>query len=81
MSEIIPENITVPIYLIPGDLRQLPEENDVVPLRSFLLLTFLHVGLGSSKAEGTNGASVPWVIFLPKYSPLERFSIPSFSDS
>ena len=42
-----------------GDLRHLPEENDVVPLRSFLLLTVLRVGLGSSEAESTNGASVP----------------------
>jgi hypothetical protein len=31
---------------------------DVVPLRSFLLLTVLGVGLGSPKAKGANGASI-----------------------
>lgn len=39
------------------------------------------IGFGSCKAKGTNGASILWVIFLPKYSPLERFSNPSFFDS
>jgi hypothetical protein len=41
-----------------GDLRRLTEENNVVPLRSFFLLTVLHEGPGNSKAERANGASV-----------------------
>ncbi len=41
-----------------GDLRHLTEENNVVPLRSFLLLTFLHEGFDSSRAEGANKASI-----------------------
>lgn len=38
--------------------RELPEENDVMPFCSFLLLTVLRVGLGSPKTEGANGAPV-----------------------
>jgi hypothetical protein len=41
-----------------GDLRHLTEESNVVPLRSFFLLTVLREGLGSSKAERANRASV-----------------------
>ena len=41
-----------------GDVRHLTEENNVVPLRSFFLLTVLREGLGSSKAERANRASV-----------------------
>jgi hypothetical protein len=40
------------------DLCQLPKEDNVVPLCSFLLLTVLLVRNGSSKAKGTNGASI-----------------------
>ena len=36
------------------------------------------VGFGSSNAERTNGVSILWVIFSPKYSPLKRFPHPSF---
>jgi len=41
-----------------SDLRQLSEENKVVSLRSFFLLTVLREGLGSSKAERANRGSV-----------------------
>jgi hypothetical protein len=41
-----------------GDLRHLTEENNVVPLRSFFLLTVLREGLSSSKTERANRASV-----------------------
>jgi hypothetical protein len=59
--------------VLSGGLCQLPEENNVVPLRSFLLLTVsgtsrtdFRMRFGSSKAEGTNGVSILWVIFPPK---------------
>lgn len=41
-----------------GYLCHLPEENNVVPLRPFLLLTVFCVGFGSSKAKRTIGASI-----------------------
>lgn len=41
-----------------GDFRHLTKENNVVPLRFFFLLTVLREGLGSSKAERANRASV-----------------------
>jgi hypothetical protein len=59
-----------------------------MPLRSFLLLTVsgtsrtdFPVGFGSANAKGTNGASILWVTFPLKYSPLERLPHPSFFDS
>ena len=59
-----------------------------MPLRSFLLPTVLEtsrtdfrVGFGGSNAKGTNSPSILCVIFLTKYSPLERFPNPSFFDS
>jgi hypothetical protein len=42
--------------VISGDLGQLPDEDNVVPLCSFLLSTVLCIRLGSPKAKGTNGS-------------------------
>jgi hypothetical protein len=58
----------VPRGVFSGDLRQLPEEDNVVPLHSFLLMIVFRIGLGSSEAEGTNGASVLEKLLLRSFA-------------